>query len=106
MANKNRHKIVAVLAAFFFVFSFSISLFFFSLFRFLLFHDILEPQNSPANEVTGRKILGTPAGCPWDTRWDKQGPVSQGLLLFTIQKLTEKGPFCRETGRVSLARGF
>ena len=53
MANKNRHKIVAVFVAF------CVSLF--SIFYhfllvspcFLLFHDVLEPQNSPPNEVTG-----------------------------------------------------
>ena len=52
MANKNRHKIVAVFAAFL-VSSFSIAVIFPCFFYFLLFHDILEPQNSPPNEVTG-----------------------------------------------------
>ena len=53
MPNKNRHKIVAVFVAFG-VSSFSISLFFLLVSPyFLLFRDILDPQNSPPNEVTG-----------------------------------------------------
>ena len=57
MANKNRHKIVAVFVCIlgffflnFFVFFLLVSPY------FLLFHDILEPQNSPPNEVTGYNI--------------------------------------------------
>ena len=58
MANKNRHKIVAVFVAFS-VPSFLISLSCSPLFllTFLLFHDILEPQTSPPNEVTGKTYL-------------------------------------------------
>ena len=54
MAQKHRHKNVALFAVFL-VSSFSISLSF-SLVSpyFLLFHAILEPQNSPS-EVTGKK---------------------------------------------------
>ena len=43
-----------------------------------------------------RKIPGTPAGCPWDTRRDKQGSTGRcprDFLLFTIEKGTEKGIF-------------
>ena len=43
-----------------------------------------------------RKMPGTPAGCPWDTRWDKQGSTGRcprDLVLFTIEKLAEKGIF-------------
>ena len=43
-----------------------------------------------------RKIPGTPAGCPWDTRRDKQGSTGRcpgDFLLFTIEKRTEKGIF-------------
>ena len=43
-----------------------------------------------------RKIPGTPAGCPWDTRRDKQGSTGRcprHFLLFTIEKRTEKGSF-------------
>ena len=41
-------------------------------------------------------ILGTPAGCPWDTRRDKHVQGSTGrcprdFLLFTVEKVTEKG---------------
>ena len=37
-----------------------------------------------------RKIPGTPAGCPWDTRRDKQvstGRCPRNFLLFTIEEL-------------------
>ena len=43
-----------------------------------------------------RKIPGTPAGCSWDTRRDKQGSTGRcprNLLLFAIEKRTEKGIF-------------
>ena len=43
-----------------------------------------------------RKIIGTPAGCPWDTRRDKQGSTGRcprNFLLFTKEKMTEKGLF-------------
>ena len=43
-----------------------------------------------------RKLLGTPAGCPRDTRRDKQGSTGRcprNFLLFTVEKLTEKGNF-------------
>ena len=44
-----------------------------------------------------RKIPGTPAGCPWDTRRDKQGSTGRCprdfLLFFAIEKQTEKGTF-------------
>ena len=43
-----------------------------------------------------RKILGTPAGCPWNTRRDKQGSAGQcsrDFLLFAIRKLKQKGIF-------------
>ena len=52
MANKNRHKIVAVSVAFWFLLSLFLSFLLVSPY-FLLFHAILEPQNSPPNEVTG-----------------------------------------------------
>ena len=38
-----------------------------------------------------KKILRTPAGCPWDTRRDKQGSTGRcprDFLLFAIEKLT------------------
>ena len=38
-----------------------------------------------------RKIIRTPAGCPWDTRRDKQGSTGRcprNFLLFAIEKLT------------------
>ena len=41
-----------------------------------------------------KKILGTPAGCPWDTQRDKQGSTGQcprDFLLFALEKLREKG---------------
>ena len=41
-----------------------------------------------------KKIPGTPVGCPWDTRRDKQGSTGRcprDFLLFTIEKRTEKG---------------
>ena len=37
-----------------------------------------------------RKSPGTPAGCPWDTRRDKQGSTGRcprNFLLFTIEEL-------------------
>ena len=43
-----------------------------------------------------KKIPGTPAGCPWDTRRDKQGSTGWcpgDFVLFTIEKRTEKGIF-------------
>ena len=44
-----------------------------------------------------KKIPRTPAGCPWETRRDKQGSTGRcprGFLLFTKkEKLTEKGMF-------------
>ena len=43
-----------------------------------------------------RKIPGTPSGCPWDIRRDKQGSTGRcprDFLLFTIEKRTEKGIF-------------
>ena len=46
--------------------------------------------------INSRKIPGTPAGCPWDTRRDKQGSTGRcprDFLLFTIEKRTEKGIF-------------
>ena len=55
MANKNRHKIVAVFVAFW-VCSFSLCFVFLVSPYFLLFHDILEPPNNPTNEVTGKKV--------------------------------------------------
>ena len=51
-----------------------------------------------------KKVRGTPAGCPWETRRDKQGSTGRcprDFLLFTIEELTTKGPFCQDTGRVS-----
>ena len=52
-------------------------------------------------------LLGTPVGCPWDTRRDKQGPTGRcprDFLLFSIEKLAEKHlnrcrqyPFCDTT---------
>ena len=55
MANKDRHKIVAVFDAFLDSLSISLS---FSLVcpYFLVFHAIWEPQNSPPHEVTGTNI--------------------------------------------------
>ena len=51
---KPRHKIVAVFVGpFWFLLSQSLCLFLLVSSYFLLFHDILEPQNSPPNEVTG-----------------------------------------------------
>ena len=43
-----------------------------------------------------KKIPGTPAGCPWDTRQDKQGSTGRcpsNFLLFIIEKRTERGIF-------------
>ena len=43
-----------------------------------------------------RKTSGTPAGCPWDTRRDKQGSTGRCpryFLLFAIEKRTEKSIF-------------
>ena len=56
MANKNRHKIVAVFVAFLGFFFLNFCLFLLVSPYFLLFHDILEPKNSPPNEVTGANI--------------------------------------------------
>ena len=58
MANKNRHKIVAVFVALL-VFSLSHFLCLFLLVSpyFLLSHDIMEPQNSPPNEVTSINLF-------------------------------------------------
>ena len=41
-----------------------------------------------------KKVAGTPAGCPSDTWQDKQGSTGRcprESLLFSVQKLTEKG---------------
>ena len=43
-----------------------------------------------------RKVLGTPAGCPWDTRRDKRGSTGRcprDFLLIAIEKRTEKAIF-------------
>ena len=53
-------------------------------------------ENERKRRIKLRKILGTPAGCPWDTRRDKQGSIGRcpmDFLLFTIEQLTERGPF-------------
>ena len=44
-----------------------------------------------------REILGTPAGCPWDTRRDKQGSTGRcpGDFLFFTKKWLKKGLFAR-----------
>ena len=52
MANKNRHTIVAVFVVFLFILSQFLYVFPLVSPYLLLFHDILEPQNSPPNEVT------------------------------------------------------
>ena len=63
----------------------------------------IHPWSQPAQllrerkgHINLRKIPGTPAGCPWDTRRDKQGSTGRcpgDFLLFTIEKRTEKGIF-------------
>ena len=45
-----------------------------------------------------RTILATPAGCPWDTLWDKQESTIQCprdflFLINTLEELAEKGHF-------------
>ena len=48
--------------------------------------------------------FGTPAGCPCDTRRDKQGSTGRcprNFLLFVYYRKTDI--FCRDTGRVSQA---
>ena len=43
-----------------------------------------------------RKMPGTPAGCPWDTRRDKRGSTGRcprDFLLIAIEKRTEKAIF-------------
>ena len=57
MANKNRRKIVAVFVVSLALLSQFLCLFLFVSPYFLLFHDILKPQNSPPNEVTGYNTL-------------------------------------------------
>ena len=45
-----------------------------------------------------RESSGLPAGCPWDTRRDKQestGRCPADFLFFFLQKLTEVGIFFR-----------
>ena len=52
------------------------------------------------------KILGTPAGCPWDTQRGKQGSTGrcpmQGypVVVVSFRKSDKKGAFCRDIGRV------
>ena len=61
------------------------------------------PEQFPNKAHKIKKIVGTPAGCPWDTRGDKQGSTGwcpRNFLLFTIEILTEKGPFGLDTGGV------
>ena len=51
-----------------------------------------------------RKMPGTPAGCPWDTRRDKRGSTGRcprDFLLIAMEKTDRKGHFSRDTGRVS-----
>ena len=54
-------------------------------------------RNFPNQQGELKKILGTPAGCPWDTRRDKQGSTDRcpRYLLLTIGKLPEKGILAR-----------
>ena len=91
MANKNRHKIVAVFVAFG-VSSFS---HFFCLFLlvspyFLLFHDILEPHNSPPNEVTGLYIYavelktGPRFGVSSVKNWSKSSVKNWSNFFFAV----------------------
>ena len=47
-------------------------------------------------QINLRKMPRTPAG--WETRWDRQGSSGRcprDLVLFAIEKLTEKGIFAR-----------
>ena len=48
-----------------------------------------------------KKMLGTPAGCPWDTRWDKQRSTGQCPRDFLV--LATEGGCPRDT---SPSRGF
>ena len=51
-----------------------------------------------------RKIPGTPAGCSWDTRRDKQGSTGQcprDLMLLALDKLTEKSIFAAGDAQAS-----
>ena len=46
--------------------------------------------------INSRKMPGTPAGRPWDTRRDKQGSTGRcprDFLLITIENQTEKAIF-------------
>ena len=63
---------------------------------FLVFRAISATAQERKGHINLRKIPGTPAGCPWDTRRDKQGSTGRcprDFLLFTIEKRTEKGNF-------------
>ena len=53
-------------------------------------------ESGRKGHINLRKISGTLAGCPWDSRRDKQRSTSRcprNFLLFTLEKRTGKGIF-------------
>ena len=67
--------------------------------------NVQEPVNQERKRhIKLKKIVGTPAGCPWDTRRDKQGSTDRcprDVLFFCFRETDRKGQFCRDTSRVS-----
>ena len=72
----------------------------------LILHNSYKSGKGRARKLK-KKILGTPAGCSWHTRRDKQGSTGRcprDLHLFTFEKLTEKAAGCPRDAQLS--RGF